>query len=326
MARAPVAGASALQRGGRRTLVAIGNFDGVHLGHRAVLERAVARARAEGLVAAVLTFDPHPAVVLGRTPPATLTPLARKVTLVQSVADDLDVVVHPFDAAFAALSPDEFAERLLVEDLAAQVVAVGQNFRFGKGRAGTFDTLRGLGERLGFDVWAEPLAGDERGRWSSTRARAGVAIGDVADVELVLGRPYELEGTVIHGQHRGRTIGFPTANLDGIGEAIPASGVYAVEVEAVSAPGAEGTRLAGGVANIGVRPTVEAGFAVEAHLFDFQGDLYGSRLRLRLVSRLREERRFPSFPDLVAQIAVDAAAARAVLGARGAVDAARTSG
>jgi riboflavin kinase/FMN adenylyltransferase len=326
VARPTVAGASALARGGRRTLIAIGNFDGVHLGHRAVLERAVARARREGLVPAVLTFHPHPAVVLGRPPPATLTPLERKVTLVQSIADDLEVVVHPFDAAFAALSPEEFAERLLVRDLGAQVVAVGQNFRFGKGRSGTFDTLQALGARLGFDVWAEPLAGDERGRWSSTRARASVASGDVTDVELVLGRPYELEGVVVHGQHRGRTIGFPTANLDGIAEAIPASGVYAIEARTVSTPGAEGARLAGGVANIGVRPTVAAGFAVEAHLFDFQGDLYGARLRLRLVARLREERTFPSFDELKAQISRDAASARDVLAARGAVDAAGTSG
>ena len=316
-----VPGAAALDRGGLGTLVAIGNFDGVHRGHRAVLERAVARARSERLVPAVLTFHPHPAEVLGRPTPAVLTPLPRKVTLLRAVDPDLRVVVHPFDAAFAAQTPESFAAELLRRDLDARVVVVGQNFKFGRGRAGTFETLRDLGKRLGFDVWAEPIAGDSAGRWSSTRARAAVAAGDTDDARAVLGRSYELEGTVVHGQHRARTLGFPTANLEGVAEAIPAFGVYAVEVERVTAPGEDGTALAGGVANIGVRPTVAAGFAVEAHLFDVATDLYGARLRLRLVRRLRDERTFAGVDALRAQIAEDALAARsAIATARAAVD------
>ena len=322
-----VPGAAALDRDGRGTLIAIGNFDGVHRGHRAVLERAVSRARAEGLVPAVLTFHPHPAEVLGRPPPAVLTPLARKVTLLRAIDPELRVVVHPFDAAFAAQAPDAFAAGLLVRDLGAKVVAVGQNFRFGQGRGGTFETLRALGSEHGFDVWAEPLAGDDRGRWSSTRARADVAAGNVDDVRAVLGRPYELEGVVAHGQHRGRTLGFPTANLEGVTEAIPARGVYAVEVERVDAPGEDGVLLAGGVANIGVRPTVAAGFAVEAHLFDFAGDLDGARLRHTLIARLRDERAFSGVDELRTQIGRDAEAARGALASdRASVDNGRRHG
>jgi riboflavin kinase/FMN adenylyltransferase len=260
-----------------------------------------------------LTFSPHPLEVLGRTPPPVITTLARKKVLIEAIAPELRVVVERFDLEFAAQSPEEFARGLLHEKLDARAVVVGENFRFGKGRAGSFDTLRELGRAYGFDVWAEPLSGDDRGVWSSTRVRTSIAVGDLDDANAVLGRPYELEGVVVEGQRRGRTIGFPTANLASIEEGVPAFGVYAVRVRRIDAAGTEGTPLADGVANIGQRPTLAAGFAAEAHLFDFTGDLYGARLRLELVSRLREERRFSGLAELTAQIAIDAQRAREIL-------------
>jgi riboflavin kinase / FMN adenylyltransferase len=319
-----VNGATALDRGGRGTLVAIGNFDGVHRGHQEVLRQTVERSAAEGLLPVVLTFDPHPARILGRTPPSVLTPLPRKAELLRAQAPSLQVVAQPFDAAFAAQEPEDFARHFLKETLGARWVVVGQNFRFGRARAGDFDALRALGAALGFSVSATPVVGDARGRWSSTRVRAALASGDLEDANDVLGRPHELSGVVIEGQRRGRTIGFPTANLGGVPQAIPAYGVYAVEAYALeggSGSGAAGggageggtgraTRLGGGVANIGVRPTLAAGFSVEVHLFDFDGDLYGKRLRVGLVSRLREERTFGSFGELTAQIGRDAEEAR----------------
>lgn len=307
--------ASAVARGGHHTLVAIGKFDGVHLGHQSLLRQAAARARAEGSLPVVLTFHPHPAEVLGRVAPPTLTPLHRKAHLIRAIEPDVRLVAQRFDRAYAGMSPREFAQRVLVSSLGARGVVVGQNFRFGKDRAGDFDTLRALGTELGFEVWAEPLSGDARGRWSSTRVRKSLAAGDLDDANDVLGRAYELEGVVEEGQRRGRTIGFPTANLGSVLEALPAFGVYAVRVSRVDEPGSDGVPLALGVANIGVRPTVAAGFSVEAHLFDFAGDLYGARLRIALVARLREERTFPGLAALVAQIEADAVEARKALAA-----------
>ncbi len=293
------------------TLCAIGNFDGVHRGHQAVLLSAEREAKKSGLEPIVLTFDPHPAVVLGRTPPLVLTPMPRKTELIGRYAPAIRVIVRRFDLALAALSPEEFASRVLVGELGAAEVVVGNNFRFGRGRSGDLGVLRSLGASLGFDVRATELTGDERGPWSSTRARAAVAAGDWDDVRHVLGRPHALTGAVVHGDRRGRTIGFPTANLDGVAEALPPDGVYAVLVDRID--GATTTALARGVANVGSRPTVAAGRAIEAHLFDFDEDLYGSQLRLHLIAHLRPERRFSGLDALKAQIAADAMAARSVL-------------
>jgi riboflavin kinase/FMN adenylyltransferase len=291
--------------------VAIGNFDGVHRGHQALLARATKQASAQGLLPVALTFAPHPAVVLGRKAPAQLTTVARKAELIETMFATLRVVVQPFDQSFASLSPADFAA-FLRAGLGARAVLVGQNFRFGQGRAGNFDTLRELGLGLGFDVGALALQGDELGAWSSTRVRASIALGEVEEASRALGRPHELEGEVIHGQQRARGLGFPTANLGGVEQALPAFGVYAVRVLLVSPDG--GTeRIGGGVANIGVRPTMAAGFSVEAHVFDLSRDLYGQRLRLELIARLREERTFPGIEALRQQIEADAAAARALL-------------
>ncbi|MFO0660907.1 MAG: riboflavin kinase, partial [Polyangiaceae bacterium] len=193
------------------SLVAIGNFDGVHRGHRAVLGDALARAHAAQLVPRVLTFSPHPAEVLGHGAPATLTRLPNKIRLLNEVG--FDVEVQPFDRTFAALSPEDFARQLLVERLDARVIVVGQNFRFGHRRAGDLDTLRALGSQLGFEVFPHHLVGDTNGVWSSTRVRKAIEVGDVAEARAIMGRDHALEGVVEHGQHRARGLGFPTANL-----------------------------------------------------------------------------------------------------------------
>lgn len=291
----------------------IGNFDGVHRGHQGVLVGAIAEAERLGLTPTVLTFAPHPAEVLGRGAPPLLTRLPRKIALLRALSPTLKVMVQPFDRAFAAQSPEAFARELLAERLGAKQVFVGENFRFGQNRAGDFATLTELGNALGFVVRTAPLAGDEIGPWSSTRARRALGEGDLDDVLRVLGRPHALEGEVVKGQGRARHLGFPTANLGGVVEALPPYGVYAVRVELASAEGADGEALGPGVANVGVRPTLAAGFAVEAHLLEGGRDLYGERLRLHLVARLRPERAFAGVEQLREQIGRDVEAARIAL-------------
>ncbi len=307
-----VDGAAQLEVPKTGSLVAIGNFDGVHLGHQAVLESVFAEARRRELAPLVLTFHPHPSEVLGRGALKQLTTLDRKVELITRLDDAVRVVVEPFDRELAALGPAEFAERLLAEHLGARLVIVGKNFRFGRDRSGDLEELCRLGGELGFEARAESMCGDAVGTFSSTRAREALSRGDLADVMAVLGRPHSLSGTVVEGQKRGRTLGFPTANVGDVAEALPPDGVYAVLVDVEETPGRY-RAVARGVMNLGVRPTFSAGRSVEAHLFDFSGDLYGRRLRLHLAGRLRDERRFDGIEALRAQIAVDARAARALL-------------
>jgi riboflavin kinase/FMN adenylyltransferase len=297
------------------TLCAIGNFDGVHRGHVEVLSGASREAQALGISPVAVTFDPPPAVVLGRKLPAALTPLERKIELIVRAAPSMRVVVKRFDTALASLSPDEFARQVLVGELGAVRVVVGQNFRFGRGRAGDLAVLSDLGRQLGFEARATEMAGDARGPWSSTRVRAAIQSGDWDDVLAVLGRPHAISGTVAAGDQRGRTIGFPTANLAGVPELLPPHGVYAVLVDELDTSG-KGRALARGVANVGVRPTVGAGPSSEVHLFDWTGDLYGARLRVHLVAFLRPERRFDGIESLKEQIARDAAAARSLLASK----------
>jgi riboflavin kinase/FMN adenylyltransferase len=293
------------------TLVIIGNFDGVHLGHRAVLETSNAQAKARGLATVALTFDPHPSVVLGRAAEPVLTTLERKIELLGRICPELTVVVEPFTPALAALAPSEFAEGVLARSLRARLVVVGKNFRFGQGRKGDLETLETLGRSLGFEARAEALHGDAEGPYSSSRVREALARGDLACIERLLGRPHSLSGVVARGAGRGRTIGVPTANLEGVVEALPPYGVYACVVDRLDADG--NRALARGVLNVGERPTLGAGFSVEAHLFDFDDDLYGARLRVHLCARLREERRFDGIDALRAQIGRDISAAKEAL-------------
>jgi riboflavin kinase/FMN adenylyltransferase len=291
----------------RGTVVAIGNFDGVHVGHQMVLRDVVARAKELGLSSYVLTFDPHPSVVLGREAPLLLTTLERRAALVRRLGVT-GVVVRHFDRAFAGWSPERFAEELLVKTLHAKRVVVGENFGFGAKRAGNAAVLEKLGAQLGFEAHAHPPAHDAKGSFSSSRARQAVAAGDLDEAYLVLSRWHSLSGVVVEGAKLGRTLGFPTANLGDIPEMLPADGIYAVLVDDLGSKKA----LAKGVMSIGVRPTIGGDLArtVEVFLFAFSGDLYGARLRVHVVSRLREERKYAGLDALKHQIGLDAELAK----------------
>lgn len=265
-----------------------------------MLELLVSRARELSLRSHAVTFDPHPGMVLGRGMPPLLTTLDRRAELVEALGVD-DLSVCPFDADLASWPPRRFVEELVVGNLGARLVVVGENFRFGAQRAGDFALLRSLGLELGFDAEPAPLAGDDKGPFSSSRARDAIRTGDVEEAARVLGRPHAFTGTVVRGAQRGRTIGFPTANLAEIVEIVPPRGVYAVEIVGIGR----------GVMNIGVRPTV-AGEAetCEVFILDWSGDLYGRRISVSLLARLREERKFTTLDELKAQIAKDVDAAR----------------
>jgi riboflavin kinase / FMN adenylyltransferase len=293
----------------------VGNFDGVHRGHQAVLRQVVADARARRLSPCVLTFEPHPAAVVGKGAPPLLATMNRRAALIGAMGVDR-VYVRRFDRAFAAWPPARFVRELVAGALHARIVVVGENFRFGAKRSGDLALLRALGAELSFEAHVHPVAADERGPFSSTRAREAIAAGDLAEVFNVLGRPHELSGRVVRGDERGRLLGFPTANLGDVPEMLPPDGVYAVTVGAIDEQGSE-RPLADGVTNVGVRPTVAAGAdsvrTVETFLMDFSGDLYGRPLRLHLVARLRAEKKFPSLTELKAQIERDVSEARETL-------------
>lgn len=283
------------------TVVVTGNFDGVHRGHQALFVRALHEARDKDLIPVALTFDPHPRIVLGKGEPAMLTSTERRIELIRELGV-AHVFVRRFDLAFAAWPAERFVEELLVGDLSARVVVAGDNFHFGARRAGDDALLQRMGPLLGFAAFTLE-ATDEKGPLSSSRVRDAIALGDLAEAAHVLGRPHSIAGTVVHGDHRGRTIGFPTANLDEVFEMVPPNGVYAVMVDGIGP----------GVMNIGVRPTVhtEARRTLEVHVFDFTGDLYGKTLRVQLIDKLRDERKFDGLPALQAQIAADVTRARA---------------
>ncbi|NUO51642.1 MAG: riboflavin biosynthesis protein RibF [Polyangiaceae bacterium] len=293
-------------------LVVIGNFDGVHRGHQALLDAATKDAAAHGLKPRLLTFRPHPAEVLGRTPPPVLTRPARKRELIERLFPAIEVVEQRFDPAFASLTPDAFAAWLATEQNAKRVV-VGQNFRFGKGRAGGFEDLVRLGAANGFTASSHEVVGDEAGGWSSTRIRGAIAAGDLEGAERMLGRPHMLIGEVVAGKRLGRTIGFPTANLNGIVEMLPPFGVYATLVDREDESGARAIGL--GAMSIGTNPTTDTtdGVKVEVFVLDFEGDLYGERLRVSVVSRLRGEAKYGTLDALVAQMGRDVAEARRIL-------------
>lgn len=293
----------------KRRLIAIGNFDGVHLGHQHLLGSLIERAEQRDLLPTVLTFDPHPAVVLGREQPMMLTSLSRKLELLQSLHPQLEVLVQRFDLELANYSPEAFAEQLAKQHAAAEVI-VGANFRFGKDRAGNLGMLQRFGQQFGFAASATSLFSIDSEVVSSSRIRQAVRQGNLELANRLLGRPHSLSGVVVAGDGRGRQIGFSTANLSEVPELLPKFGVYAVRVE-----GPELMAPAKGVMNVGVRPTLDAGeLRIEVHLLDFEGDLYGKRLRVELVKSLREERKFDSFEALRVQIEKDAAAAAEVLG------------
>ena len=291
--------------------VTIGNFDGVHRGHQALVAAAVDQARAAGGLAAALTFDPHPARVLdaARAGPA-LTTLEQKAELMAALGLDALVVV-PFDAPRAAQPADAFVREVLAETLHAGAVVVGSAFRFGHRRTGDAELLRRLGRTLGFTVRAVPPVEHEGEPISSTRIRRAVEAGRVDEAAVLLGRPFFVDGTVARGEGRGRTIGIPTANLDVVNEALPALGVYAGWCRLLDAGDAPRWPA---VVNVGRRPTFAGRHTtVEAHLLDQAQELYGRRMRLSFAARLREERAFPSVAALVEQVRQDIERARALV-------------
>jgi riboflavin kinase/FMN adenylyltransferase len=303
-------GYEAVPAGWGRSVVTIGVFDGVHRGHQEVIGHAVKQARERGLQSVVVTFDPHPAeVVRPGSHPAVLTEPGRKAELIEELGADALCVV-PFTPDFSRLTPDAFVHDVLVEHLHSAVVVVGENFRFGHRAAGDVTLLEQLGHRFGFAVAIPPLVATGDTVFSSTYIRACVAAGDVAAAAVALGRPHRLEGVVVRGDLRGRELGFPTANL--LHErhaAVPADGVYAGWCH----PRADRERRPAAL-SIGTNPTFAGRERrVEAHLLDFDGDLYGERIALDFVAYLREQRTYDTVEPLVAQVHEDIAQTRRVL-------------
>ncbi len=292
-----------------RAWVTIGTFDGVHLGHQAILKEMLIGAHAVGAPAVVVTFHPHPAVVVaGRTGDFYLTLPAERVALLDQLGMDV-VVMHPFDLEVAALSAAEFVERLVVHTGMSKLW-VGHDFALGRKREGNVARLHELGESLGFEVVEIDAVTVSGETISSSLIRVLLTQGDVHHAGRLLGRPYSLSGEVVPGDQRGRKIGIPTANvLSQEGKLIPAAGVYACRAEVNG-------KIYAAAVNIGVRPTFYGqGTAVhvEAHLLDYSGDLYGQTLSIKFEQRLRGEQRFPTIEALVTQIRADIQQTREIL-------------
>ncbi|HWK43388.1 MAG TPA: bifunctional riboflavin kinase/FAD synthetase [Stellaceae bacterium] len=309
---------TALPTDARGAVLALGNFDGVHRGHQAVIGMAGEIARRLRAPLGVLTFEPHPRQVFRPTDaPFRLTPFRIKARLIEALGVDLLVSLH-FDRKFAALTAEAFVQTVLIDGLGVRHVVVGYDFVFGHGRAGTTQRLSEMAAVAGFGITTvSPVAADasEAGGeiLSSTRVRDHLIAGKPPAAAALLGRPWEIDGRVEPGDQRGRTIGFPTANLSLDDYLRPASGVYAVRA-GIEGPG--GTVWHDAVANLGTRPTVDGtDLRLEVHLFDFAGDLYGRHLRVALVDYLRPEMKFSGLDALKAQIALDSTRAREILAA-----------
>lgn len=282
--------------------VTIGNFDGLHLGHQAMLARLKDVAQVRGLPTCVLSFEPHPREFFApEQAPARLSTLREKAECLQRVGIDR-LHVFRFDRAFATLSPEAFIEKVLGTTLQAKYVLVGDDFRYGAKRAGDFALLREKGQSLGFDAESLPTVEVTGERASSTAVRQALAAGELEHAARLLGRPYSISGRVVHGDKLGRDIGFPTANVQLKHNRPPLMGIFAVEL-----CGLNGEPLPG-VASLGRRPTVKGADAVpvlEVHLFDFHADIYGRRVRVDFLTKLRDEAKYPDLDSLVAQIRRD---------------------
>ena len=291
------------------TTVTVGSFDGVHRGHQAVLQEIHRRARAARRSSVLVTFDPHPLEVVNpaAAPPLLTTGPERLEILALSPLDY--VLLMRFDRHLASLSPEEFVRQILVERCGLRELVIGHDHGFGRGRSGDVETLRRLGQSLGFDVDVVPPVDFGGQHVSSSRIRRAVAGGDLASAAAMLGRPYGVVGRVGQGERRGRMLGVPTINLSELSprKLLPPDGVYAVRVEWRGGS-------AGGMMNQGPRPTFQDGRRVlEAHIFDFDGDLYGEWVRIEWVARLRDIERFGSVEDLRQQLERDRGQAIAAL-------------
>lgn len=287
----------------------IGNFDGVHLGHQAMLARVAAEARARGLVSCALTFEPHPREFFAPdAAPARLTRLREKLELIAAAGIE-HVHVARFDARFAALPAERFVEEVLVRGLRVRSLLVGRDFRYGARRSGDYAALEAESRRHGFALEPMPEVTQGGERISSSAVRAALLAADFQRAERLLGRPYTLSGRVAHGAKLGRRLGFPTANLV-LPRRAPLAGVYVVE--ACGADANDGQRWLPGVASVGRRPTVNevAVPLLEVHLFDVAEELYGRHLRVRFVERLRDEEKYPDLDALRTAIARDVAMAK----------------
>ncbi|MHB1351761.1 MAG: bifunctional riboflavin kinase/FAD synthetase [Thiobacillus sp.] len=288
----------------------IGNFDGLHLGHKAMLARLQAVARARGLPSCVLSFEPHPREFFApEQAPARLSSLREKAECLQRLGIDR-LHVFRFDRAFSSLPAEAFIEQVLDRTLQARYVLVGDDFRYGAKRAGDFALLQQAGSRLGFDAEHLPTVEIAGERASSTAVRHALAAGELEHAARLLGRPYSISGRVVHGDKLGRAIGFPTANIQLRHNRPPLLGIFAVEL-----CGLNGEPLQG-VASLGRRPTVKGAEAVpvlEVHLFDFDADIYGRRVQVDFLHKLRDEEKYPDLDSLVVQIRRDVENARQFL-------------
>jgi riboflavin kinase/FMN adenylyltransferase len=288
----------------RNTVLTIGNFDGVHRGHQTVLAAVVKQARAQGLSATVMIFEPQPLEFFAPSKaPARLTRLSEKLQALKDNGID-QVLLIRFNAAFAALTAEEFIHKILVDGLAVKHLYVGDDFCFGKNRGGNFDTLVQSGLVHGFEVENLHTIADEEGRFSSTRIRQHLSEGDFAGAEVCLGRAYRMCGRVAHGHKQGRSIGYPTINIELKRNKSPLMGVYAVRVYGLTEDGS----ALNGAASIGNRPVVEDDdhYLLEVYIFDFEREIYGEHVQVEFVSFIRPEMDFESFQALKSRIDEDA--------------------
>lgn len=289
--------------------IAIGNFDGVHVGHRALITRARQLAAANDALTVVLTFDPHPSALLAPArAPQMLTSIERRIELLAEAGVDA-VVVEPFTRELAGVAPSAFVDDVVIFALRARAIIVGYDFSYGQGRTGTVDALRAHGVHAGIEVAVVPPVAIDGEIAASTKVRSHLRAGDLGRAERMLGRPWDIDGVVVHGAERGRAIGVPTANIDPEVELAIAPGIYAVTLSV------EGGPAMPAVASLGTNPTfVEAGrLVLEVHVLDWDGEIYDRRVRTTFVARLRDELKFDSVAALVAQIQRDIASARAAL-------------
>lgn len=292
-----------------KVCLAIGVFDGVHLGHQQVIRQTISDALKHGAASVIVTFDCHPSsVVAPERTPLLIYPVWKKLEVIESLGVDGVLLLH-FDEKFSRIPAEEFIRGLRAAFARIYSVSVGSNFSFGYKRGGNVPLLNELGNELDFAVHGLAAVGLDGAIISSTRVRGTLAQGELNAVSQMLGRDYSLCGTVVRGDQLGRKLGFPTANVEAIGQALPPRGVYAIRAKVAG-------RSHLGVMNIGLRPTLKSSvpeIRVEAHLFDFNREIYGEKIEILLVEKLRDERKFASVEALREQIAVDVKAARTTL-------------
>jgi len=290
-----------------RPAVALGNFDGVHLGHQEILRRTVDTARLKRHDALVYTFDPHPRVVLNKAPEIPrITTFRERADIMEYLGISV-LVLAEFTLEFARQTPEDFVGNILVEELGVADIFIGENYRFGKGRSGTAETLKQMAPEMGFRVHVVPSVIVEEERVSSSRIREHLLRGEICQANRLLGREFTLEGKVVHGHHRGKLLGFPTANIKPEAKLQPPEGVYAAYCRV-------GTETHSAVMNIGRNPTFkDRRLSFEVHLLDFSGDLYGETLKVYVVDRLRQEMTFSGPEDLKSQIRMDIDRCRGLL-------------